>query len=64
VKVWDSSTGAELLGLRGHAGMVWSVAFSPDGQRLASANQDGSINLWEATIPPDVQQRRAAHQKE
>ena len=31
-------TGQELLGLRGHGGAVTSVAFSPDGQRLASAS--------------------------
>jgi WD40 repeat protein len=26
--------------------IIWSVAFSPDGTRLASASQDGSICLW------------------
>ena len=31
------ATGKELLSLKGHAGRVKSVAFSPDGQRLASA---------------------------
>jgi tetratricopeptide (TPR) repeat protein len=38
------------------------VAFSPDGQRLASANQDGSIVLWETSIPREVRERRATHQ--
>jgi hypothetical protein len=28
---------------KGNAGLVCSVALSPDGQRLASANSDGSI---------------------
>ena len=42
MKIWDSATGKELFALKGHAGWVTSVAFSPDGQRLASANQDGS----------------------
>jgi hypothetical protein len=39
------------------------VAFSPDGQRLASANQDGSIHLWETTsVSREMQHRRATQQ--
>ena len=38
VKVWDVQTGRELLVLKGHTGWV-SVAYSPDGKRLASAGQ-------------------------
>ena len=35
VKVWDAQTGQELLTLKAPAG-VDSVAFSPDGKRLAT----------------------------
>ena len=40
VKVWDAATGQETLTLKGHTSLVTSVvtsvAFSPDGKRLAS----------------------------
>ena len=38
VKVWDAQTGQELLTLKGHTWGVDSVAFSPDGKRLASGS--------------------------
>jgi WD40 repeat protein len=32
--------------LQGHADWVQSVAFSPDGQTIASGNNDRTIKLW------------------
>jgi ribosome assembly protein 4 len=36
--------------LRGHTGWVLGLAFSPDGQQIASASADGTVKIWKA--PP------------
>jgi WD40 repeat protein len=40
--------------LRGHAGYVWSAAFSGDGKRLVSVGQHGPVILWDVATRSKV----------
>ena len=48
VKLWSTATGEEVHTLRGHTGVVTSLAFSPDGVRLVTADSQGFMRIWEA----------------
>jgi WD40 repeat protein len=52
--MWDAATGRETLSLQGHTGPVESVAFSPDGKRLASASKDGTVKVWDAATGQEI----------
>ena len=47
VHVWDISTGWVKFTLEGHSDRITSVAFSPDGNTVASGSADDTVILWD-----------------
>jgi WD40 repeat protein len=45
--LWHVQTGELLVTFEGHVAQIWSVAFSPDSQTLASSSRDRTIKLWD-----------------
>jgi len=50
-KLWDVSSGAELLSFSGHEQGVLAVAYSADGNLIATGAEDGTVRLWSAHPP-------------
>ncbi|MFJ8195100.1 trypsin-like peptidase domain-containing protein [Streptomyces sp. NPDC096094] len=53
VQLWDVAEGRRTATLKGHTGQVTSLAFSPDGDTLATGASDATTRLW------DVRSRRS-----
>jgi WD40 repeat protein len=45
-KVWDGTTGKELLTLGGHNRELLSVAWNPNGKQLATASEDATVQVF------------------
>jgi WD40 repeat protein len=48
LKVWDVTTGDELVGATGFTAIVRGIAFNPDGSQIATGGQDGTVVLWDS----------------
>jgi WD40 repeat protein len=47
VKVWSTKTGELQHKLKKHTDWVTTIAFSPNGQMLATADRNGGISIWD-----------------
>ncbi|MFE2289678.1 caspase family protein [Streptomyces sp. NPDC059452] len=45
--LWDTASGAIHAELTGHTSSVWEVSFSPEGSRVATADESGAVRLWD-----------------
>jgi WD40 repeat protein len=53
-RVWDVRTGTELQRLR-HDNRVESIAFSPDGTKLATGSYDNFARIWDVKTGEEIQ---------
>ena len=51
---WPFGLDRSVLKLIGHTRRVTSVAFSPDGKRLVSASEDGTLRVWSCETGQEV----------
>jgi WD40 repeat protein len=54
VVLWDLDRNQQRALLQGHADFIAAVAFSSDGQTLATASKDSTVKLWDATTGQDL----------
>jgi WD40 repeat protein len=49
VRIWDARSWKLRHTLRGHTGLVMSLAFSPDSRSLVSGSRDHTVKVWDMT---------------
>jgi WD40 repeat protein len=54
IRIWDATSGTELNSLTGHKNFVNVMAFSNDGQMLASGSFDSTIKLWDTSTGKEL----------
>ena len=53
-RVWDGETGEELLAFRSHTKATWPGSWSPDGGRIATFGNEGTVRIWDSTTGDEL----------
>ncbi|XP_024088850.2 coronin-7 isoform X4 [Pongo abelii] len=53
VRIWDLQAGVDRLKLQGHQDQIFSLAWSPDGQQLATVCKDGRVRVYRPRSGPE-----------
>lgn len=62
LKLWDAASGQELRAFQGHSGGVNDCVFSPNGDVVVSASDDGTLKLWDTTTGRELRTLEARSQ--
>jgi hypothetical protein len=57
LRLWEVASGGERQRITGHAGMIHSVAFAPDGRTLAAASAEAPVYVWDVLGGADLPHR-------
>uniref|UniRef100_A0A8D1ECB9 Coronin n=1 Tax=Sus scrofa TaxID=9823 RepID=A0A8D1ECB9_PIG len=53
IRIWDLQAGVERLRLQGHRDQIFGLAWSPNGQQLATVCKDGRLRVYEPRSSPE-----------
>ena len=56
VKLYELGSGQLITHFKGHSGMVQSMAFDPEGKKIFSSAEDGTIRIWDIDTKKEVAQ--------
>lgn len=54
LKVWEASTGKNLLTFRGHIAGINQLAWHPDGKKIYTTSADNTVKVWDINNPGEM----------
>ena len=53
-RIWDGTTGEQLLVFEGHTKSIWPSNWSPNGKRITTAGNDGTVRIWDSSTGEEL----------